>query len=103
MDNVAVKEEVVEGQLLSRIFPLALEPLDVQITIHVNNLLNTYGNNAIKEIKHLLNNSIEVEEYNFDELQIGSLVIRQLIRYYSVSKMQSWFKMVYGWSFEKAG
>lgn len=96
MDNSAIKEEVKEGELVSGNFPLALQPLDLQITIHVNNLINTYGSKAIvKEFKTLLNDPPLIEESRF-----GSLVIRQIIRYYGISKMREWFTLIYGWQFE---
>lgn len=96
MDNFAKEQEVKEGELVNGNFPLASQPQDLQITIHVNNLLNTYGKHVTKELKHILNNPEQLEDYQF-----GSLVIRQLIRYYGISKMRQWFALVYGWTFDK--
>lgn len=80
-------ENVIVGK-----FNLMNSPDLAQITIHVNNLLITYGKDVIKEFKEKL--------YNPDS-SIGGLTVRQLIEYYGQERMQEFFTLIYGWDFNK--
>lgn len=93
------KEETGEGgDLIVGSFPLSKSPIDVQLTIHVNNLFNCGSGgkdywvimfkDALKSIGNANNAPDRVE---------------QIIRFYGIRKVRTWFNMVFGWEFEKAG
>lgn len=99
--------EQTEGQLIRAVFPLAQQPVDYQISVHVNNLLLTYSNGKQGNlIRKRMVAGIKATLTNPEKMSQGTEGVRitQLIEYYGVEKMREWFTMVYGWSFDqKAG
>lgn len=78
-------------------FKIEDRPIAVQLTIHVNNLILTYGSKSIiPEFKSILYNPELLNES-------GSLMVKQIINHYGVGTCQKWFKDIYGWGFEKVG
>lgn len=93
MVNRTDQKEVVEyvNNVVEVGFALKTSPVDVQLTVHVNNLLNTYGAQVINEFKDKLNNPESV----------GGQQITQLINYYGIEVVKNWFTLIYGWDFKK--
>lgn len=94
MDNQCTSQEEV-GQILHVHFPLRDKPLDVQLTVHINNMLNCYGKDVIKEFKLQLNDP--------ESQDIQSRQIVNIINHYGIENVKQWFEVVYGWEFKKAG
>lgn len=75
-------------------FPLMEMPIMAQLTIHINNLILTYGKDVIQDFKIQLTQNENV----------GGLTIEQLINYYGQDTLKQYFTLIYGWSFDqKAG
>ena len=89
-----VNEKTQLNNVVNVEFKLLEWPVTAQITIHVNNLILTYGNKVLGDFKnHLYQNE-----------STGGLTIEQLINYYGHDKMKEYFNLIYGWNFtEKAG
>lgn len=87
-----------KGEAAERRFPMMKSPVDVQLTVHINNILNTYPDmNKIvfDEFKQrIYNNNISV----FSPMD---RTIQQLINHYSPARFKAWFKLVYGWEFKE--
>lgn len=88
------KLEIVKpAELFIPHFALKKEPLDVQLTVHVQNYLLTFGAGSIGSWKELLNNP---EKMNDESLP---LMVRQIVSHYGAKNVQQWFTTVYGWTF----
>jgi len=75
-------------------FPLGQQPLDYQLTIHINNLIQTYNPTLIiKLFKEKLYNPEMLNE------PLHGIRIRQVIVFYGVERCRQWFTNVYGWDF----
>jgi hypothetical protein len=70
-------------------FPLMKQPVDYQITIHVNNMLNAYGKSVIKQFK----------EHLYNPEAVGGIQIKRLVNHYGIDAMRDWFTLIYGWDF----
>lgn len=70
-------------------FKLMDEPIAVQMTVHVNNLRNTYGDSVIKAFIDTLDGGMYV-----------SLTVEQLIEYYGIEYCRQWFTEFYGVKFK---
>jgi hypothetical protein len=97
MDNRSTKQPLT-GESSNNItvgkFALLNQPVDYQITVHINNLIITYGKYIIKDFKSHL----------YEPNDLSGLVVRQLCDHYGIDKMRQWFTLIYGWDFtEKAG
>lgn len=71
-------------------FRLLESPITAQITIHINNMILTYGNGIIQDFKEYLS---QKDTYL---LQNG----QQIVEYYGEDKMREYFSLIYGWTFE---
>lgn len=75
-------------------FPMDKKPIAVQLTVHINNLLNTYPNSKkviIQEFKDVL--------IKGDEPYSG--YVKRIVHHYGRRNLKKWFKDIYGWEFEK--
>ena len=108
MDNGITKEilkQVIDAQseegtlnVVAVDFPMFSRPVDVQLTIHINNLLSTYGSKTILAVfKDFLYNPENMNNFSHDA-RLG-----QMINYYGVEACQDWFASIYGWDFKKVG
>ena len=90
LPEIEVNNVIVVG------FAMLDKPIDVQLTIHINNLINTYGKDLIKEFKLKL--------YNPENDYHGGQQIKQLVNHYGLDTVKNWFTLIYGWDFtQKAG
>lgn len=95
MDDRLEKEEEKTGELIKIKFRMDESPVAVQITKHINNLLLTYPaqrKQILTEFKRTLTTP-ELKSLNF---RIG-----QLVDHYGVFTFRTWFKDIYGWSFNQ--
>ena len=106
--QAGVAKQQQGGQLIKAAFPLAAQPVDYQISVHINNLLLTYsvGKQAglhrrrmVASFKALLEKPEELDS------GLHGVRITQIVRAYGVEKMREWFGLIYGWEFknEKVG
>jgi hypothetical protein len=94
VNQKSTPQEEVVGQVINVHFPLRDKPLDVQITVHINNVLNCYGKTLIKDFKEKLYNP-EIE---------SNRLVNRIIDHYGIENIKQWFSLIYGWEFtEKAG
>lgn len=70
-------------------FKLMEEPMAVQMSVHVSNLKNTYGDSVIKAFIDTLDGGMYV-----------SLTVEQLIEYYGIEYCKQWFAEFYGVKFK---
>jgi len=92
--KIESRSETGESQVeTDRRFAMIEKPIDVQITIHINNLILTYGTNIIGEFKDYL---------YYPDLFVGGFQIKQLCNHYGDDKIKNWFGVIYGWDFKKA-
>lgn len=93
-----LKEKEWEGDVTYGNFPLSKSPVDYQLTIHINNLLNTYP----EARKYILDSFKErLCKSNIPTSIKSDLVIQQLIDFYGQRRFRAWFKLVYGWEFKR--
>jgi hypothetical protein len=92
-------EECVDCNVLKKEFKLTKSPVSVQLTVHINNLLITYGShNIIPLFKDYLFNPTSLEKDK------SGIVVQNIIRYYGIKTCQDWFTLIYGWNFtQKTG
>jgi len=98
VDARIVSKEVSaeEGQLVQGAFPLAMQPGDFQLTVHVSNLTTTYKKEGIlQSFKEVLTAPEKLQE------NLHGIRIRQIIEFYGIEKTRQWFTMVYGWNFNQ--
>jgi hypothetical protein len=74
-------------------FALQSQPVALQLTVHVQNCLLTFGTGSIGSWKELLTNP---EKINDESLP---LTVRQIVSHYGIKNVQQWFTTVYGWTF----
>ena len=73
------------------IFPLQKQPIPVQLTVHINNLIVSYSKEVIiNDFKDSLNG----ETPNITK-------VSDLIDYYGVEDCRDFFQLVYGWKFKE--
>jgi hypothetical protein len=88
-----VTESVTQEQEVNNVivvgFPLSRQPVDYQLTIHINNMLNAYGPSVIKQFK----------EHLYNPESIGGVQIKNLINHYGLDAVKGWFTLIYGWDF----
>lgn len=88
-------------QIYTPNFKLTNEPAAIQLSVHINNILNTehYGRDtSLSIIKAYLTNPENKRPMK------GSINwrIRQLCEYYGIQFIRDWFSLVYSWSFKEA-
>lgn len=78
--------------MVSRLeFALRKQPIDVQLTVHINNLINTAGKSRIiVEFKRVLSGGASTNNN-----------VNTIIDYYGVEDVKGFFLLVYGWEFDK--
>jgi len=101
MDNQAMETkkvaEIEINNVIDGNFSLSKMPVDYQLTVHINNLLSTYGKKIIQEFKAALYEQDNPEIYH-------SIIIIRIINHYGIDKVKAWFTLIYGWNFtQKAG
>lgn len=104
MEKLNVKEQIkipvqieqeVNNVVVTDVFALSKSPTAYQLTKHVTNMIETYGNSAIKEFKDYLHNP-ETLLTNMSNFRT-----RQIINHYGIKTCQKWFTDIYGWDFKK--
>lgn len=89
-------EQDVNNVVVADVFALCKSPAAFQLTIHVNNLIQTYDKtNIIKAFKGYLKNP-ETLLTDMSEVRI-----RAIINHYGIPTCQKWFTDIYGWNFTK--
>lgn len=85
----------INNVVVSDVFALCKTPDAYQLTIHVTNLIETYGPTIIKAFKGYLYNP-ETLLTNMSEVRV-----RVIINHYGIPTCQKWFTDIYGWDFKK--
>lgn len=92
-------EKEKSGELIQGKFGLMNSPVDVQLTVHINNMFHTWGKNqTIQAIKH---------EYGMTQTDLSFGQANALKRfddinsYYGEKIVRQWFTLIYGWKFKR--
>lgn len=89
-------EEVEIDNVTAGVFPLSQSPITYQLTIHINNLLTQYGKQSTATFKAALTNPDELNEWSDLDFRVS-----QIILHYGPDAVQSWFKLIHGWTFSE--
>jgi hypothetical protein len=97
MDNRIKTETEGTNNIVVGPFALMKDPVDVQLTKHITNLLVTYGPDGLNGFRYYLHHPGKIDTS-------GMFVrSRELINYYGYEKCRQWFTLIYGWEYEKVG
>jgi hypothetical protein len=86
-------------------FKLTGEPIDIQLTVHINNILNsnwTHWSHINRDVRlGILRSYVQDPHKSPLKGSVGAR-IHQLMDYYGEHYVQRYFETVYGWTFEES-
>lgn len=84
-------------------FKLTGEPIDIQLTVHVNNILNSNWNGWTHLNKNIRLEILKVHVKGANKSPVKGSVgarMQQLMDYYGEHYVQRYFETIYGWNFK---